>query len=269
MPETFLILLAGGVMLAAAVSDPEAVTLHWLRLAGIIALSVCGLGVFFYLRRGPEADVPVFFRRIQLGLIVATVLAILGQLAFVQVAWRRTQRMFAAAAFVLAVLAGVNVLHELMVARGTAVRLGPKPLAVGLQTLACAGVAAVSGLALMDMLLGHAYLTASRMTIAPFRRLNGALAAALAVRAVSALGLVLWLQSRRPVEMLWGIYGLYAGTRWLVGLVVPAVFVYMAHDCIKRRSTQSATGILYVAGVLLFLGEIVALYLVRETGLPF
>ena len=40
MPETFLILLTGGVMLAAAISDPHQVTLHWLRLCGIIALSL-------------------------------------------------------------------------------------------------------------------------------------------------------------------------------------------------------------------------------------
>jgi hypothetical protein len=69
--------------------------------------------------------------------------------------------------------------------------------------------------------------------------------------------------------MLWGAFGVYMLTRWLVGLAVPAVFVYMAHDCIKRRATQSATGILYVAGVLIFIGEILALHLVRETGLPF
>jgi hypothetical protein len=70
----------------------------------------------------------------------------------------------------------------------------------------------------------------------------------------------------RPI---WLRDGLFILTRWLVGLMVPAVFVYMAHDCIKRRSTQSATGILYVAGVLIFIGEIVALYLVRSNGLPF
>ena len=269
MPETFLILLAGGVMLAAAVPDPATVTLHWLRLAGIIALCMCGLGVFFYLRRDTVADVPAFFRRIQVALIVATAAAILAQLAFAQSDWRRAQRWCAAAGFALAVLAGANVLHEAMVARGSAVRFPPKALSVGAQALACAGVAAVPGLALMDMLLGHAYLTASKMTIAPFRRLNLALASALAARAAVAVGLVLVLQSRQPVEMLWPIYGLYAGTRWLVGLAVPAVFVYMAHDCVRRRSTQAATGILYVTGVLLFIGEIVALYLVRETGLPF
>jgi hypothetical protein len=69
--------------------------------------------------------------------------------------------------------------------------------------------------------------------------------------------------------MFWGRDGLYVVTRWLVGFLVPTMFVYMVHDCIKRRATQSATGILYVAGVLIFIGEIVALQLVRDTGLPF
>jgi hypothetical protein len=192
----------------------------------------------------------------------------MGQLAFVQVAWRRTQRALAAAAFAAAVLAGSNVLHGLMTPAGVAVRFPPKTFSVALQTASCAGVAAMAGLVLMDMLLGHAYLTASKMTIAPFRRLNLLLAAVIALRVMSVAG-VLWLNHRRPVEMFWGIYGLYILTRWLVGLAVPAAFIFMAHDCIRRRSTQSATGILYVAGVLVFIGEIVALYLVRETGLPF
>jgi hypothetical protein len=138
-----------------------------------------------------------------------------------------------------------------------------------IELITCAGVAAMCGIALMDMLLGHAYLTAARMTMAPFRRLNGALEITLILRAISAVALVFILQRRMQVESLRGIHGLYIGTRWFVGLLVPAVFVYMAHDCIKRRATQSATGILYVAGVLIFIGEIIALNLVRETGLPF
>jgi hypothetical protein len=269
MPETFLILLAGGVMLAAAVSDPEQVTLHWLRLAGIIALCVGALGVFFHAQRDPAATLSLFYRRMQTGLMVATLLAVLGQLAFVQVAWHRTQRLFAATAFVLAVMAGANVLHGLMTPAGVAVRFPPKAFSVALQTWSCAGVAAMAGLALMDMLLGHAYLTAAKMTIAPFRRLNLALAAALVLRGIVGVAGVLWLNRLRPLEMLWGIYGLYMLTRWLVGLGVAGVFVYMAHDCIRRRSTQAATGILYVAGLVIFIGEIMALYLVKETGLPF
>jgi len=273
MPETFLILLAGGVMLAAAVSDPRQVTLQWLRLAGILALCMAGLCVYFYATRDEATDTPAFFRRVQVGLLIATGAAILGQLAFAQVAMRRTQRLLAAAAFVLAVLAGSNLLHDAMLVReaasGVKLDLPPKPATLAIQALACAGVSAMVGLALMDMLLGHAYLTASSMTQAPFARINLALAVALALRVLMNVGAVVLHNVRPPVGMLWGRYGLLMLTRWGVGLLVTAVFVYMAHDCIRRRSNQSATGILYVAGLLVFLGELTALYLLRETGLPF
>jgi len=265
MPETFLILLAGGIMLAAAVASPAQVTLLWLRLCGILALVMAVVGLFFYFTRDahPAALAPRI-RQVQVGLLIGTPLLILGQLAFVQVAFRRTQRVIAAAAFVVAVLAGANLLHEMMIPAGTAVKYPPKVWAMLIQTVAVAGVGAMSGTALMDMLLGHAYLTASKMTIAPFRRLNLVVAAMLVIRAVLAGAATIAM----PRDV-WMREGLFILTRWLVGLLVPAVFIYMAHDCIKRRSTQSATGILYVAGVLIFIGEIVALYLVRSTGLPF
>jgi hypothetical protein len=239
MPESFLILLAGGIMLAAAVSDPQQVTLNWLRLAGILALVMAGLSMYFAQR---------------LWLINGlTIAAILGQLAFAQIAWRRTQQVFAWLAFLLALRVGVAYLDR-------------PPLIAYASAI---GIAAMTGLALMDMLLGHAYLTALKMTIAPFLRINSILAGTLVWRTLIAAGGTMLLQHYRQIYLLWGQYGLFILTRWLVGLLVPAMFVYMAHDCIKRRSTQSATGILYVAGVLVFIGEIVALYLVRATGLPF
>src|SRR5690348_4563068 len=101
MSETFLILLAGGVMLAAAVPNPADVTLQWLRLAGIIALCMFGLGVFFYLKREAVPDVPAVYRRVQVGLLAAIAIAILGQLAFAQTGRRRAQRWAAGAAFAL------------------------------------------------------------------------------------------------------------------------------------------------------------------------
>ena len=263
--ETFLILLAGGIMLAAAVSDPRQVTLNWLRLCGIIALAIAGISLFFYFRRDAHpADLSPMLRRVQMSLLVMTPIVILAQLALVQVAYRRSQRALAAGAFMVAVLAGVNLLHELMIPTGTAGRFSPKLLAMTLQTLAACGVAAMSGLVLMDMLLGHAYLTASKMTIASFRRLNFVLACVLIAR-IALAAFATAMMSRE----IWMRDGLFILTRWLVGLLVPVVFIYMAHDCIKRRSTQSATGILYVAAVTIFIGEIVALYLVRSSGLPF
>jgi hypothetical protein len=269
MPETFLILLAAGIMLAAAAPNPFHVTLHWLRLAGILALSMTGLSLYFLLTRDVRADTPIFFQRLQIGQAIVTAGLILAQLAFAQTGWRRAQRAAALGAFVVGVLAGSAMLHDMMIVRGSAMNFPPKSLAMLLQTLASAGIAALCGLALMDMLLGHAYLTASRMTIEPFARLNGALEAVMIGRGMLSVGGAIVLHIWRPVPMLWGVYGLYIITRWAVGIVVAGIFIYMADDCIRRRSTQSATGILYVAGVLIFIGEIIALYLVRETGLPF
>jgi hypothetical protein len=243
MTETFLLLFAGGVMLAAAISDPKQVTLHWLRLAGIIALCLTALSGFFRYRSGES---PMFIP----GLVVV---CILGQLGFVQIKQMELQRVFALAAFALSAVMGCK---------------WDKPANYH-QIFTTAGVASMTGLALMDMLLGHAYLTASKMTIAPFRRLNVALSAAILFRIACAVGLVFYFNARHPVAGLWPVHGLFILTRWLVGLLIPAVFVYMAHDCIKRRSTQSATGILYVAGVLILIGEILGLYLARQTGLPF
>src|SRR4051812_39601322 len=101
VPETFLILLAGGILLAAAVSGPRSVTLAWLRLAGILAMCMASLSAFFLVRRGGPREAG------QMAAVGGTVAAILGQLAFVQVARRGAQRAFAAAGFAVAVAAAV------------------------------------------------------------------------------------------------------------------------------------------------------------------
>ncbi len=256
MPETFLILLAGGTLLAAAISDPKQVTLNWLRLGGIIALSLSGLSLFFYLKNRMDGlgAVATFFG------FFPIVLCVLGQLAFVQLAWRRTQRVFAMLGYIAALWAALWIFPR----NDSVASLNRFSV-----TIALAGVAAMTGLVLMDMLLGHAYLTAGKMTMKPFARLNASLAMVAVLRLISATAGVYLLNSMHPVRMFWGIYGLLMLTRWLVGLAVPFVFLYMAHDCIKRRATQSATGILYVCGILVFIGEMIALPLVRDTGLPF
>ncbi len=243
MPESFLILLAGGVMLAAAISDPRQVTVRWLRLAGILALCFAALALVF-----PGG------RHVAVVIVITSILA---QLGLVQVLWLRAQRAAAGTAFILAVVVATILSGNTSNATAD----------TALTVLAYSGVASGCGLVLMDMLLGHAYLTASKMTIAPFRRLNLALAGVLGARIILSIGAIILL-SWHPIELFWARFGLYVATRWFIGLVVPAVFVFMAHDCIKRRSTQSATGILYVTGVLIFIGELIALYLTRETGLP-
>jgi hypothetical protein len=247
MTESFLVLLAAGVMLAAVISDPKEVTINWLRLAGIIALAMTALSAFFYWRRGGTSE----REWVMFGILFA---AILGEIGGIHMPIAAIGRPFAFVAAVGAVLLG----DQLALGRTSAVGL-----------ISAAGIAAMCGMGLMDMLLGHAYLTASKMTMRPFVRLHLSLAVITLIRALCAIGITMILLQRRPIELFWDRFGLFVITRWLVGLAVPALFIYMAYDCIKRRATQSATGILYVAGVLIFIGEIVALHLLRETRLPF
>jgi hypothetical protein len=255
MPETFLILFAGGIMLGAGICDPKQVTLHYLRLAGILALVMFGLATCFAFQ--PPRERPPIAMFVMLGA------GILAQLGFVQAGFRGAQRGLAAFCFLFAVVTGAAVLSPSFPLNPPPVWLMDAALLSG-----CAVIAAASGIALMDMLLGHAYLTASKMTIHPFVRLNRALAVVMALSFVLTIAAVAF-ELRYPTDLFWGRYGFLLITRWLVGLLVPGIFIYMAHDCIKRRATQSATGILYVAGVLIFIGEIISLYLLRETTLPF
>ena len=68
----------------------------------------------------------------------------------------------------------------------------------------CASVFAALSIPLWALqfsgLLGHAYLTASKMTMRPFGRLNSALAIATIVRALSAVPLAMFLLRRHPIE---------------------------------------------------------------------
>jgi len=122
------------------------------------------------------------------------------------------------------------------------------------------------GAATSAMLMGHNYLVAPTMTMTPLYRLLGALTVALAVRAAAdGWALAQWtrdfdLGNLRADERLW------LPVRWLVGLAAPAALCWMAFQTARIRSTQSATGILYVAVIFCFLGELTAL-LLRPAGL--
>ena len=51
------------------------------------------------------------------------------------------------------------------------------------------------------------------------------------------------------------------------GLLGLGVLGYMVWDCVRRRSTQSATGILYIAMIFAYFGELSAAELARTYGL--
>jgi hypothetical protein len=126
--------------------------------------------------------------------------------------------------------------------------------------------AALLGSATTAMLVGHSYLMAPAMSLAPLYRLLAALAATAIVRVGVAL-LGLWLWTGAPgghtldTEMV-----LWLAVRWGIGIVGPLALCWLAWETARIRSTQSATGILYVVVILCFLGELTSQLLLTRTG---
>jgi hypothetical protein len=112
------------------------------------------------------------------------------------------------------------------------------------------------GAAVSAMLMGHSYLIAPAMSLVPLYRLLAALAVLLVVRlGVEAAALGSWT-ARYESGNLTGDVLLWLPVRWLVGFVGPAILCWLAYRTARIRSTQSATGILYVVVIFCFLGEL-------------
>src|SRR5437879_13853950 len=64
------------------------------------------------------------------------------------------------------------------------------------------------------------------------------------------------------------IAGIFFWQRVLFGLFGPAVLSYLTWETAKIRSTQSATGILYVDFFTVVVGEVLAKYILLATRVP-
>jgi hypothetical protein len=141
------------------------------------------------------------------------------------------------------------------------------PWLVALNASGRLASALLLGSTLTAMLLGHYYLTAPAMTIAPLRRFVGLSGATLVVRA--ALAAIGWgLLAAGAVGSAGGpISPLFLAMRWGMGVVGPGVATVLAWKTVEIRSTQSATGILYIGMTLVLFGELSALILSRTAGI--
>jgi hypothetical protein len=118
--------------------------------------------------------------------------------------------------------------------------------------------AALLGTATTAMLMGHSYLIAPSMSLTPLLRLLAALFAATGARlVVAAAGLWFWTGGRASFSLEDDTV-LWLPLRWGLGFVGPLVLGAMAWQTARLRSTQSATGILYVVVIFCFLGELTA-----------
>jgi hypothetical protein len=121
------------------------------------------------------------------------------------------------------------------------------------------------GVAMAAMLLGHWYLTSPGMKLAPLKRLIDVLAVAIFLTAlVCGTGLALEASRHALSTQDW----LFLALRWSFGIVGVALLAWMARRTLDIPNTQSATGILYVAVIGVFVGETMSLLLSAESVFP-
>ena len=124
---------------------------------------------------------------------------------------------------------------------------------------------------LTAMLLGHHYLTAPAMSIDPLKRVVALMAWALIVRSVLA-GVGLSISPREPAVLEPGVglidAGMFMAARWGMGFVGTAIAIYMTWRTAQLRSTQSATGILYIAMIFVLFGELTSMILAQRADTP-
>ena len=127
------------------------------------------------------------------------------------------------------------------------------------------------------MILGHWYLVIPSMEVAYLQSIVRVHIASMAARVVVVAAAVWFaIASFRPEvdpgpsfrHYIFSIDGIFFWQRVLFGLVGPAVLSYLTWQTAKIRSTQSATGILYVDFFTVVVGEVLAKYLVLATRVP-
>jgi hypothetical protein len=123
--------------------------------------------------------------------------------------------------------------------------------------------AALLGSTLTAMLLGHYYLTAPAMSIEPLKRFVRLMAVSLAVRTALAAAAIAFLPARSGGNQ--SVGPLFLAMRWGMGIAGVGLATYLAWRTVQIRSTQSATGILYIAMTLLLFGELSSLVLARDS----
>ncbi|MBI3492169.1 MAG: hypothetical protein HY047_10360 [Acidobacteria bacterium] len=172
-----------------------------------------------------------------------------------------------------------------------AVALGAGALAVVLQALAVSAdrslsvraltvasflsSAAMLGGACTAMILGHWYLILPSMPVSHLQSIVklhiGSMVVRVAVVAAAVIfAIATWQPGLGPSfrHYILSIDGIFFWQRVLFGLGGPLVLSYLTWETAKIRSTQSATGILYVDFFAVVVGEVLAKYIILATRVP-
>ena len=135
--------------------------------------------------------------------------------------------------------------------------------------------AALLGGACTAMILGHWYLILPSMQVRHLQsivklHIGSMMVRVLVVGAAVYAAIAIWQPGLGPSfsRYITSAAGIFFWQRVLFGLAGPAVLSYLTWETAKIRSTQSATGILYVDFFTVVVGEVLAKYLLLATRVP-
>ena len=135
--------------------------------------------------------------------------------------------------------------------------------------------AALLGGTCTAMILGHWYLVLPSMDVSFLQKIVKFHIGSTILRiAVVGVAVYIAVASVEPglgfnfQRYILSVAGIFFWQRVLFGLLGPSVLAYLTWETAKIRSTQSATGILYVDFFTVMVGEILAKYLFLSTGVP-
>jgi protein NrfD len=138
--------------------------------------------------------------------------------------------------------------------------------------------AALLGGACTAMILGHWYLIIPSMQVSHLQSIVGLHIASLVVRVALVSAVVTLALGSTQLghselgpsfhHYITSVSGIFFWQRVLFGLAGPAVLSYLTWETAKIRSTQSATGILYVDFFTVVVGEVLAKYILLAMRVP-
>jgi hypothetical protein len=244
----FAVRLAFGLVVALTLTSSRAVPLTFFRAQSQIAMGILVLAALSQASSIGDS-------RLVWLLVIA---AVAGYLA--TVSWGLGLPPIAASLEVLVMsLAGAWMVH----ASGAA---DPATWAFRVASRGVSGL--LLGATLHSMLLGHHYLVAPAMTIRPLTRSLDLIAIGLMARCLLD-GVGTWALSSPAVGIPSAGHAndaTFLAMRWGMGIVGAGVSVYLARRTAAIRSTQSATGILYITTIFVLFGELASLVIAGRSA---
>src|SRR5262245_54161113 len=254
----FLSHLAIGVVFTLAFVSREAGVKFFRFNAGLAALLLVAAFAF----RPPEVMADTW-GRVGFGALIVLEAALV-------LYWATIGRVLASIRPLIAgtgILAGVVALF----AQAIATTAGGPPVQA-MTIISFFSSALLLGGACTAMILGHWYLVIPSLPVSHLQSIVKFHMASMALRilvvaAAIFVAIASWEPGLGPSfrHYIFSIAGIFFWQRVLFGLAGPAVLSYLTWETAKIRSTQSATGILYVDFFTVVVGEVLAKYLFLAT----